>query len=87
MLTSRSEAIGRNVTNNPEILTSKELRQVLIEAWRSPFATRSDTARHNAEWIAIAAQLGLLTTLDDERWGRTWRITAAGLALLEDTHE
>lgn len=56
---------------------------VLFRAWRRPFLTRSDFARSSADEIAIASCLGLITVRDDpQTWGRTWRITASGLALL-----
>jgi hypothetical protein len=63
-----------------------ELLQVLNAAWTSPFTTRSDTARRHADLIAEAACRGLITIKShDQQWGRTWRITACGLTLLENT--
>lgn len=60
------------------------VQQVLRQAWLEPFSTRSNFARTNAEEIAIAACQHLLTVRHDPlTWGRIWRITAAGLLLLE----
>jgi hypothetical protein len=81
METSLSEPTGPSVTD------PTPLAPVLHRAWASPFTTRSDYARENTEQVAVAACLGLITvkhhnTLNE--WGRTWRITAAGLQLLEN---
>lgn len=62
------------------------LLPVLRRAWESPFTTRSDFARRNIEDVAVAACIGLLTVKHNNtlnEWGRTWRITSAGLSLLE----
>ena len=70
-------------------LSSTDLERlvpVLRRAWASPFTTRSDFARSNAEEVAIAACLKLLTVTHHNHlneWGRTWRITSTGLRLLE----
>ncbi|SMP58544.1 hypothetical protein SAMN06296065_102494 [Novosphingobium panipatense] len=66
----------------------ERLLPVLRRAWESPFTTRSDFARRFIEDVAVAACLGLLTVKHNNtlnEWGRTWRITAAGLSLLEKT--
>ncbi len=80
MATSKSEPIGLSATDLQMLL------RVLRRAWESPFTTRSDFARTESETVAMAACLRLLTvkhhnTLNE--WGKTWRITAAGLQLLE----
>jgi len=52
------------------------------------FTTRSDVARENAELIAEAAQLGLLTTQTPrDGFGAVWRMTPIGLSVLFDTFE
>jgi hypothetical protein len=82
MATPRSETTGLNATEADQLLP------VLRRAWESPFTTRSDFARTNPEAVAQAACLGLLTVRHHDtlnEWGRTWRITAAGLSLLEKT--
>ena len=57
---------------------------VLRRAWEAPFLTRSDFARQQADLVATAACLGLLTVRHSpDTWGRVWRITAGGLAFLE----
>ena len=70
--------------SDPLFENNRGLYRVLRRAWKSPFTTRSDFARTNAEEIAIAACQDLLTVRHNiETWGRTWRITATGLSLLE----
>lgn len=57
---------------------------VLQRAWEAPFTTRSDFARSHTDEVAIAACLGLITVRHNpSSWGRHWRITAAGLRILE----
>lgn len=64
--------------------TPDEILPVLRRAWEAPFTTRSDFARAHMELVAIAACLGLITVRHaPDTWGRTWRITATGLQLLE----
>lgn len=82
MATPRSDETGLSATDRAQLLP------VLRRAWESPFTTRSDFAREHIETVAMAACLGLLTvkhhnTLNE--WGKTWRITAQGLQLLENT--
>lgn len=64
--------------------TDPALATVVTHAWRNCFATRSDYARQNAEAVAMAACLGLITTsIDKAHYGQTWRITGKGLHMLE----
>lgn len=66
-------------------LEDEELLQVLNKAWRSPFTTRSNTAREHPELIAQAACLGFITTRQGrETWGALWHVTSAGLRLIEE---
>jgi hypothetical protein len=56
---------------------------VLERAWEGGFSTRSDFARRNAEEVAAAACLGLITTRQtNSSYGRSWRITPSGCRLL-----
>ncbi|USQ99553.1 hypothetical protein [Sphingomonas aerolata] len=67
-----------------DLYDNTSLLPVLQRAWESPFLTRSDFARRNAEEVAISSCRGLLTVRHDQHtWGRVWRITANGLAILE----
>jgi hypothetical protein len=56
------------------------LNSVLSEAFeRGGFTARSDYARENAELVAQAACLGLLSTkLPDGSFGNIWRLTRKG---------
>jgi hypothetical protein len=70
-------AIGQRHTND------RYLRDVLLAAWSLPFSTKSDFARLAADEIAEAACRGLITTRTEAgAWGRYWRITPAGAAII-----
>jgi hypothetical protein len=59
---------------------------VLKEAWTRGFTTKSDFARHHADYVACAASRGWLTTRIDpheEAYSNVWQITAIGLMALE----
>lgn len=59
------------------------LTEVMIAAWDGGFFTRSNVARKNAEEVASAACLGLITTQTIEKsYGKVWRITPRGCDLL-----
>jgi hypothetical protein len=63
--------------------TGLRLTDVLLCAWASPFSTKSDFARLAANLIAEAACRGLITTRTEAGdWGRYWRITPAGAAII-----
>lgn len=73
----------RNSTASSPAPETPELLPVLHRAWERPFLTRSDFARTHADEVAIASCLGLITVRHDSTtWGRSWRITARGLSLL-----
>jgi hypothetical protein len=59
------------------------LINVLNCAWLSPFSTKSDFARTYADFVAMAASDGLITTrIASGLYGRQWLITAKGLERL-----
>jgi hypothetical protein len=62
------------------------LTEVLLRAYQSPFTTRSDFARTNAEYIAVCACQGFISTniVGDEEFGRVWHITVMGLLHLRE---
>jgi len=63
------------------------LLSVVERAWMSPFMTKSDYARDNADLVAAAASGGLITTLvSSADHGRRWRPTPEGLQLLWKAH-
>ena len=69
---------------NMPMLLDAQLAHVLSETWASPYTTRSNFARLHTDLIAEAACQGLITVkTQHHEWGRTWRITSTGLALLE----
>ncbi|MCB1970959.1 MAG: hypothetical protein KDG54_11185 [Geminicoccaceae bacterium] len=73
-------------------LTAEEERQSLVDllvpvlrhVWTFQPKTKSNFARESANEIAIACSLDWITTsIHGEGWGDIWRITADGLAILE----
>jgi len=62
--------------------------RVLIEAWSAGFTTKSDFARSNTDYVAIAACMGWITTriFPPDVWGSTWQITSKGLLALEELY-
>jgi hypothetical protein len=59
---------------------------VLHRAYMQPFSTQSNYARQYAVEVAELASRGLLTTqIWRHQYGKHWRVSAAGLALLEMT--
>lgn len=58
---------------------------MLDEAHSSPFSTKSNFARHFATFVALAASLGWLTTINADRtFGSRWLITPDGLSALRN---
>ena len=63
------------------------LSRVVLEAHKSAFSVQSDFARREAELVAMAASLGLISTrVHRNIFSRHWRTTVKGLMFLE-THE
>lgn len=59
------------------------LMDVLAACYASPRKLQSNYARDNAYAFARLASLQLLTTRITDGFGDSWRVTSAGLALLE----
>jgi hypothetical protein len=59
------------------------IEAVVHDAYEAPRSVQSDWARKNAQEVAAAASLGLITTVHRSAFGRLWRPTAAGLVLVE----
>ena len=59
-----------------------ELIPVLDQAYECGFSVQSDFFRKHATGVALAASLGLITTLVREGYGSIWRITPAGMEAL-----
>lgn len=65
-------------------MSLNHLTDVLEKAWSSPFRTQSDFARSHADYVAMAASEGLITTRGiNGSYTKDWRITQKGLAYLE----
>jgi hypothetical protein len=53
---------------------------------RNGTTVSSDFAREHAPKFAAMASTGLITTATPEGFGRKWRLTSRGLAILENHH-
>lgn len=64
---------------------SRQLKEVLDKAWRTPFRTKSNFARSHADAVALAASAGFITTqVRGRQFGATWLITNQGLEVLNE---
>lgn len=62
----------------------KRLFAVVLEAYKRSFSVQSDYARAEAELVAMAASMGLISTkVHNNVFSRDWRPTARGLIWLE----
>lgn len=60
-------------------MVEKQLLAMLDYAWQEGFTVQSDYARRNAEVVAMAASLQLITTrVNRDVFSRQWQITAKG---------
>jgi hypothetical protein len=58
---------------------------VLDAAWQTAFTIQSAYARANADLVAMAASLQLITTcIDKNTFGRVWHITTKGQRWLNE---
>jgi hypothetical protein len=61
------------------------LHTLLQFIYERPLAIQSNTARRDADVVAMAASMGLITTeITPHMFGRDWRITNKGLLLLNE---
>lgn len=66
-------------------MPTAHIRALLQQIYLKPLAIQSDTARRDADLVAMAASLGLITTqISSHQFGRDWRITNKGLLLLNE---
>lgn len=62
----------------------KRLFTVVLEAYKRSFSVQSDYARAEAELVAMAASMGLISTkVHNNVYSRDWRPTSRGLFWLE----
>lgn len=63
------------------------LKQVLHTIWTYQVTTKSDFAREYADYVAMAASMGFISTrIMEHVYGRQWQVTARGLDVLEHTY-
>ena len=61
------------------------LTSLLQRVYHDPMKVKSDYARKEAEVVAMAASLQLITTqIDAQCFARSWRVTTKGLAWLNE---
>lgn len=60
------------------------LANLLVEAHRHGFSVQSDYARRHADYVAMGASMGLISThVVANIYARDWRPTTAGLLFLQ----
>lgn len=58
---------------------------VVMAAYLQPFRTKSDFAREHADYVAIAASIGLISVAQGAfTFTRDWRVTAKGIRYLQN---
>ncbi|MHC2284465.1 hypothetical protein ACVIJW_000335 [Bradyrhizobium barranii subsp. barranii] len=80
---TRSAAPGLTLTDPLD-----RLNKVLRAIWREQVRVKSDMARKEADVIAMAASLQLVTTkVGPQRFAKTWLITSKGLTWLNEKED
>lgn len=70
------------MTTNPN---EKRLASVVMYAHLQPFRTKSDFAREQADYVAIASSIGLISVAQGAfTFTREWRVTSKGLRYLQN---
>lgn len=75
------------MSRKPKPLTDPEERlyELLDRVWREKVSVKSDYARSNAEVVAMAASLHMLTTKTGvSTFASAWQITNTGLTWLHE---
>ena len=68
--------------------TDRKMSDVVLTAYRRGFTIQSDYARTHADYIGMAASIGLISTrLYGNVFSREWRPTIRGLEWLEDNFD
>ena len=66
----------------------ERLHRALKACWRENVRVKSDFARKEADIIAMAASLQLITTkIGKQRFAKTWLITSKGLTWLNEEED
>ena len=85
-MNTKSERRGLTLTNAPGL--ELKLLSVLEEAWLRGFTVQSNFARANAEVVAMASSLQLITTrINRDLFGCEWQVTSKGLRWLNENKE
>lgn len=76
-----SELAGQIPTDDVQSTLILIALTVLAKAWYEPFTTKSDFARGHADFVAMCASEGYITTkVDEDAYGNKWIITQEGIA-------
>lgn len=74
----------RLVATGPKLIDGM-LFETLKTIWRYNVTTKSEFAREHADYVAMAASMGFVSTrITEDVYGRQWQITSRGLMALED---
>ena len=66
----------------------ERLLSLLRKTYRAPISVKSDLARSEADVVAMAASMQLITTrISPQRFAQAWRITTKGLSWLNEKDE
>lgn len=61
------------------------VKALLQQVYTRPLAIQGNTARTDADIVAMAASMGLITSqISPNEFGRDWRITGKGLLMLNE---
>jgi hypothetical protein len=82
----KSASHGKTLIDAPGL--ELQLIKLLELAWTDGFTVQCDYARSNAELVAMAASLQLITSrVNRDVFSREWQITSKGLRWLNETKE
>jgi hypothetical protein len=70
------------------ISVDSRLRELLTTIWRGTVTVKSDLARENADIVAMAASMALITTrVGPNVYAAAWQVTGKGLRYINETEE
>ena len=77
--------MGRNTLSEELTAIDNKLCDVILEAHKRGFTVQSDFARTYADYVAMAASMGLISTrVHSNVYSREWRPTVFGLRWLNE---
>jgi hypothetical protein len=69
-------------------MIEKRLRDLLMQIWRTTVTVKCDLARDNADIVAMAASMQLITSrVGPNVYAGAWQLTGKGLRHINETEE